>query len=177
MLNHRTKRNLIFASPLLLVSLAAVLAPRQILESAPVLRACVEQLELWFGFIEGYADLSLYPQITRFTLASAMLLAILFAAPFGHYQLRAQESRRAGRYTALRRWGWIAAPLALLPFVMPGPTLDQAAHSIAFALLLGREPLALAVFASALAIFEMSLLAWLLMWFRTVFRPSARTQP
>ena len=159
-------RDWILAVPFVLLLPIALLQTETIAAFAP-LSCLMAGMGRIFPFINEYAGLSLFPQVTQLTLATAMALSAILLPAFLYYQLKIQDFRKMNGSTGMKYWGWAAGCFALVPFYMSGPVAGQSVRSLSIDLLICQSRLALGIFAALLTQFEIIFLAVPVVWLKS----------
>jgi hypothetical protein len=168
-LSDKTKRDLVLECPFVLIPSIALTAPADVLDRFSYLKDVTVALEGVFPFIDGYASLSAFPQVTSLTLSMAMIFSGILLPIFLCFQLRIQDFKKFNEVKGMRNWGFLAGLLALIPFYMGGPVPGQSHRSLPIDLLICEYRVALAGFGSLLTMFEVMFLAFPVVWGRSLF--------
>lgn len=151
-----------------LVTLFALLAPPDVLDRSSLLNAFSNAVASALPFVDLYAQISLWPQLTRATLALAMAL-IPVVLPFTlWFQIRALDVKRIKSSRFTMRWGWLLLPGVVFPFLLE-PSLKSGRFSGLVDHLAVSSRLGLGVFASVLMLVEVFLIVWVVVWLRVIF--------
>lgn len=166
----RRKRDRIFLYASIICGICGLVPPVDILDRMGTWGNCVSRLAEFFPMIVSYSNASTFPQVTKLTLLSALILVPVCVVHFVRYHRLIFNLKDFYRSDFIKYFGWLSGFAVMIPFVAAtGGSPSPRTAAIDF--LITHSRIALSVFSAAICIFLSAMISATIFWVVALFKP------